>query len=210
MRGTLYRMTFPNGKAYVGITSDFARRMKAHKAASAKYQQPVCRAIAKYGWENVTREVLVVGPYAYIRQLESTAIVAFNTRIPHGYNVSEGGEFAPSLAPEVRAKISKSNTGKTPTIAQREKQADSMRAKWLDPEYRKKTIAAATGNKRSDETKKKQSVARIGIKFSDEHRAKLSAARKGKIVHPWSDESRKKASESRKRMLANKVAEKCQ
>ena len=53
-------------------------------------------------------------------------------------------------------------------------------------------------------------VARIGIKFSDEHRAKLSAARKGKIVHLWSDESRKKASESRKRMLANKVAEKCQ
>jgi hypothetical protein len=85
--------------------------MKAHKAASLKYQQPVCRAIAKYGWEKVTREVL---------------------------------------------------------------------------------------------------VARIGIKFSDEHRAKLSAARKGKIVHLWSDESRKKASESRKRMLANKVAEKCQ
>lgn len=208
MRGALYRITFPNGKAYIGITSDFARRMKAHRSASRNVDLPVCRAIAKHGWENVTREVLVVGPYDYIRQLESAAIVAFNTRIPHGYNVSEGGEFAPSSAPEVRAKISKSNTGKTLTPERRAKNAESMRLKWQDPEYRAKTIAATIGNRRSDETKKKQSDARIGIKFSDEHRAKLSAARKGKLVHPWSDESRRKASESRKKMLAKKAAEK--
>lgn len=208
MRGVLYRLTFPNGKAYVGITNDFNRRMNAHRRSANKYPQPVCRAIAKTGWDNVVREILVVGSYAYIRQLESLAIVAFNTRIPNGYNVSEGGEFAPSLAPEVRAKISKANSGKIPTTAQRQKQAESMRLKWLEPEYRAKTVAAATGNKRSDETKKKQSIARLGMKFSDEHRAKLSAARKGKIVHSWSEESRKKASESRKKMLEEKVAKK--
>lgn len=208
MRGVLYKMTFPNGKVYVGITNDFARRMRAHKSASLKYQQPVCRAIAKHGWSNISREIIVIGPYHYIRQLESSAIVIFNARIPDGYNVGEGGEFAPSLAPEVRAKISKANAGKKVTPERRAQHAEIMRLKWQDPEYRAKTIAATLGNRRSDETKKKQSVARLGIKFSDEHRAKLSAARKGKITHHWSEESRKKASESRKKMLAKKADEK--
>lgn len=208
MRGLLYKLTFPDGKIYIGITNDFSRRMRAHKGASLRNTHPVCRAIAKFGWDNVNKETLVVGEYHYVRKLESSAILAFNSRVPDGYNVSQGGEFAPSLAPEVRAKIAKANTGKITPIEQRQKQAESMRKKWLEPEYREKVISAATGNRRSDETKKKQSEARVGIKFSDEHRAKLSAARKGKVVHNWSEESRKKASESRKLMLANKVAKK--
>lgn len=204
-------MTFPNGKVYVGITSNVRRRVNAHRSAAARnFDFPVSRAIAKFGWDTVKFEILVIGPYDYIRQLESTAIAVFNSRIPNGYNVAEGGELAPSLSPEVRAKISKANTGKKQSPSQLEKQSERMRKLWQDPEYRAKVIAGVTGNKRSEETKQKQSVARKGMKFSDEHREKLSAARKGKIVHAWSDESRKKASESRKRMLANKVAKKCQ
>lgn len=206
MRGNLYRMTFPNGKVYIGITNNIRRRINAHKRAAAnRLDLPVSRAIYKFGWDSVKFERLLSGPYHSIRRLESHAIVFFNARVPNGYNVSEGGEIAPSMAPEVRAKIAKSNTGKKQTREQLNKQAESMRKRWGDSEYRDRVIKGATGLKRSEETKRKQSEARLGIKFSEEHKAKLSAARKGRLVHNWSPESRKKASESRKLMLSRKA-----
>lgn len=53
-RTTLYRLTFPDGKVYVGVTDDPKRRW------ATKYKGSACGdAIEKFGWENVKKEIIV-------------------------------------------------------------------------------------------------------------------------------------------------------
>ena len=50
-----YLYTFPNGKKYCGITKN-----SIEQRASGRYKgQRVGYAIEKYGWENVTKEVIL-------------------------------------------------------------------------------------------------------------------------------------------------------
>ena len=54
MKTVLYRLTFPNGKVYIGVTDNPAQRW------ATKYKGSACGdAIAEFGWENVKKEVLV-------------------------------------------------------------------------------------------------------------------------------------------------------
>lgn len=89
----LYRLTFPNGKLYFGITTQFKERMRSHKA-----KEGVCppsrlaHAIQKYGWASVVVDILHenlddVDAYA----LEIKYISEHNTTGVAGYNIAPGG-----------------------------------------------------------------------------------------------------------------------
>ena len=53
-RTTLYRITFPDGKVYIGVTDDPKRRW------ATKYKGSACgEAIERFGWENVKKEIIV-------------------------------------------------------------------------------------------------------------------------------------------------------
>jgi hypothetical protein len=94
--GCLYSLSFPSGKKYIGITAKSAlARWGAHKARSREslQYQAVQNAIRKYGHENVVVETLVVADdWDYLCSLEKSAIAAFCTMSPHGYNLTSGGE----------------------------------------------------------------------------------------------------------------------
>ena len=47
----IYILIFPNGKQYVGQTTNYLERIRCH----LKGNQLVDRAIKKYGWENVQK-----------------------------------------------------------------------------------------------------------------------------------------------------------
>src|SRR3990167_9897883 len=88
--GCLYRLMFPNRKAYIGITKCTAEARFAQHAKAARIAKTGCAvhlAIEKYGSESVKVETLVVADAEYRKQLEPKAIEAFNTRAPHGYNL---------------------------------------------------------------------------------------------------------------------------
>lgn len=51
---TLYRLTFPDGKVYIGVTDCPKQRWATRYKGSV-----VGEAIEKYGWENVTKEILI-------------------------------------------------------------------------------------------------------------------------------------------------------
>lgn len=115
MPGCLYRLTFPSGKSYIGISRHSVDwRWKRHLVwVRLGSRTQVAMAIRKYGPETVTRETLVVADdIAYLRALEVAAIKAFNTLAPHGYNLVGGGEGTAEDLRELR------------------------RAVWRDPEYR--------------------------------------------------------------------------
>ena len=92
---SLYRITFPNGKVYIGIARWPRSRFMAHLANAKKgVNLPIHRAIRKHGAEAIVMEVLAVGKAEYIAELEARAITAFGARGKGGYNVAIGGDVA--------------------------------------------------------------------------------------------------------------------
>jgi group I intron endonuclease len=86
----IYVFTFPNQKHYVGRTVNFEQRLAEHKHIANKgFHHPLYNAIRKYGWDNITKEIvdsantldeLVAKEYEYI--------VKYNS-IREGYNLTE-------------------------------------------------------------------------------------------------------------------------
>jgi hypothetical protein len=162
----LYCLNFPNGKKYIGLTSDPVRRMQDHREAAIKRHYLVYGAIRKHGLPML--HVLCVGDQSYIKRMEIEAIAIFQTRDrAFGYNVSFGGDLSPTLDPAVA-----------------EKRAATLRGRKLCPDHRAKIAAANVGRIHSLQTRAKMSASMTGISRSAKGRANMSAARKGKPLSP--------------------------
>ena len=85
-----YCHTFPNGKRYVGISSDGENRWRNGKGYET--QPKMDRAIQKYGWENIKHDIVLSGiSKEQANELEKYLIAELNT-IQNGYNVTIGGD----------------------------------------------------------------------------------------------------------------------
>jgi hypothetical protein len=179
--GELYKLDFPNGKSYIGITNETAlKRFTRHvKKANAGQKQAVTNAIRKYTPQAVRVSTLVVArDWEYLCALERKAIAAFGTREPHGYNLTDGGEGVLGLEcrPETRAKLSAANSGRKLTVAQRAKISAALKQRPPPTEEtRAKLSTANTGKVHSSETRAKCGVANIGRVISPEAKAKQRA-----------------------------------
>jgi len=91
----LYKLDFPSGKSYIGITSRTAEKRFLGHIASAR-KRPfgiVSLAIKKYGVENVVLSILAtVDNWELLCLAEQEAIEKFNTFSPNGYNLTLGGD----------------------------------------------------------------------------------------------------------------------
>ena len=94
---TIYLITSPSGKKYVGqTTQSFNRRMITHKSAAKNLKKKDgCRAlnnaIRKYGWTNMKKEELDFCEADELDELEQAYIEHHNTMYPYGYNLISGG-----------------------------------------------------------------------------------------------------------------------
>lgn len=189
--GCLYQISFPNGKSYIGISSTTAeKRFAAHRAKRSK--SVVSHALRKYGASSVKLRTLVVAnDWKYLCDLERRAIAAYGTKIPAGYNVTEGGDGALGYShtkehlDKIRGVVPKGMAGYKFTDADKEKIA-----------------AAGRGKKRSPETKAKIGEANKHREWTEESRAKASASHKGKVPPnkgvPMAAEQKAKISASKK------------
>lgn len=213
--GELYKLTFQNGKSYIGIAASSARgRYRGHRSDSATINRLLYYAWRKYGAPILT--VLATIENDLLRETEIKAIAIYGTFYPEGYNLTKGGDgsFGVVPSPEKRAKISASLKGKVYTpeyIAIRSARISAAKIGKplaLSVESRRNRIALLTGRVCSSETRAKigaanrnptlearakMSAARKGAKFSPETRAKLSKANKGKVL---STETRAKIAEA--------------
>lgn len=112
----VYKHIFPNGKVYVGITSQYpCIRWKNGKGYT--YNKIFARALRKYGWNNVKHEIIACGlSKDEACALEIDLIRKYQSNIPqYGYNQSAGGEHGGagvSVSLETRRKRAKSMKGK--------------------------------------------------------------------------------------------------
>lgn len=154
--GCLYRVSFPNGKAYLGITTQTARsRFTDHCAEAARLKRDKPRggsllhhALNKYPGQ-ATLEVLVIADdWDYLCDLERRAIKAFGTQKPHGYNLTDGGEGTPGyrMPPESRERQRQKVLGSKWTPEARQRFSEKCKGRVITPEARAKMAEAKRGN----------------------------------------------------------------
>lgn len=208
----VYKHTSPNGKCYIGITTQNPKLRWRNDGSGYKHNIYFWNAIQKYGWDNFRHEILFSGltkEKAEQKEIELIAYYKSNNR-EYGYNISNGGNCVGSHSEETKRKISYINQhrsietkeklrnavlGKKMSEETKRKISNSNIGKKHSEEAKNKIRNAITGIKRSDETKQKISEAKLGKKISEEHKQKISEANKSRIV---SEETRKKISEANK------------
>lgn len=175
---TVYKHTSPSGKVYIGITH-VEPRERWKNGLGYRTQKRFYRAIVKYGWDAFTHEVLFSGLSEVDAKNKEVELIALynSTDKNHGYNVTLGGEAMNGYIPpqEVREKISRANKGR--------KKPDTMR---------KRLSIAKTGTHASEEAKRNMS----------QNHADISGERNPMYGRNHSEETRRKISQTRKRLFA--------
>ena len=156
---------------YVGITKDLNRRWKQHKSSdgSSRYLHP---AIKKHGIENfVFTHVADAFDLDCAKFIEKLLIKEKNTKVPFGYNLTDGGEgtIGYVFSEESKQKMRDSAKGQERSIESNIKRSITLKGN-----------KNSLGKLRSEETIAKMSVAQTGGKHSEESRKKISKGHLGK------------------------------
>lgn len=198
--GELYKLTFSNGKSYIGIAFRKAiNRFRDHRSSSRTSSAVLYRAWRKHG--EPVMEVLAVMENELLYESERKAISVYGTFSPGGYNLTLGGDGTPGVirTQETRERIRVAARTKIFTaehranigIASRNRSLETRRklsiaAKSMSKEVRdkirlalknpsietRKKISVAARNP-SPEARAKMRDAKIGKKLSSAHRAKI-------------------------------------
>lgn len=197
---TVYRIKFPNGKSYIGITVDFDKRKNAHLSAVGRdnEQNIIYRAMRKHGVDSLEWIILdnEVDNYNNLKELEKSYIQKYDS-YENGYNMTLGGDgvLGKRVSEETRKKIGDAHRGKTTTEETKRKLSEINKGlthteeakrkisnihkgKPLSKEHRKKLSESHKGKVLSKEHKKKLSEAHKGIKLSEKHKQSMSKAQK--------------------------------
>lgn len=166
-----------NNKCYVGITCQTANQRwhggsnYIQKKADGSYSQPkFARAIKKYGWDGfehiIWAEGLTKEKACRVEQL----LIAMWDTIKNGYNIRSGGETNSTFQEESKRKMS-----------------ESMKKRWEDEDYRKRTSEAHLGHELSEEHKQKLIAANTNRKMSQYTKDRLNESKYKKVAQYTKD-----------------------
>ena len=176
-----------NGKYYVGKTIETMKKRRSVHEALAKRdfpKMPFHRALRKYGVESFSWHVVdEEGNKEMLNYLERYAIVFLDSRVPNGYNVTQGGDGASGFVRSVQDKQKKSEAAKRQWQSEehRKKMSEKRKQWWKNPENVEKIkkirdasskaarnrVPCMKGKRHSEETKVKMRLARS--KYRHEH-----------------------------------------
>lgn len=167
----VYKHTAPNGKIYIGVTHMKPKYRWGRNGYGYRSNIHFYAAIKKYGWENITHEVLFSGLTQIEADQKERELIAFynSANKKFGYNVALGGH---THSPESRKKIG--DTRKARHIETWDK------GKHLSEETRKKISEAhkgKTGYKWTPEQKELASIAKRGEKNPNYEKPMREASR---------------------------------
>lgn len=87
----IYKIISPSGKIYIGRTKNFNNRMNEHKQCAKKNStNSIYKAIRKYGWDNMIKEIICEVASDISQIIEEEFIVAYET-VKKGYNDTYNG-----------------------------------------------------------------------------------------------------------------------
>ncbi|QJX71976.1 GIY-YIG catalytic domain-containing endonuclease [Faustovirus] len=108
--GLIYKLTAPNGKVYIGLTTlTFEERLQRHKS-DIKYGKgcPILgKAVNKHGWDNFHKEVLLTCNNCDLDEYERKFIAIYDSaNLEKGYNLTLGGRSNQGCSDEQRKILS--------------------------------------------------------------------------------------------------------
>lgn len=99
---SVYRLTLPNGKSYIGKTSR-ALKDRWNSGWGYIHNDELFNDILTYGWKNVEKECIASGICNRSASLlEKNHIDQEHTMYPNGYNRRTGGDSGFTYPPEIR------------------------------------------------------------------------------------------------------------
>jgi group I intron endonuclease len=142
----IYKITNPEGKAYVGLSKDIKKRFQSHKALQFKGNNKFRESLIKYGWDSHFCEILEEIDISNLNRNEGNALLRKQERywidklntFYNGLNENGGGSGCGSHTPESKQKISKA-------LKNKPKPSDfgANRKKWQHTDEFKSKIKAA-------------------------------------------------------------------
>lgn len=194
----VYCHTTPSGKKYIGITRN-KPEIRWKNGSGYPNNHIFTAAINKYGWENITHDILLVCDSSEkAKEAEKFFIAHFKTKNrKYGYNFTDGGDGTSGyeFTEEDRAKMSKAQKNRIYTEERNRKISEKLKGVPKTEEQKIKQRIAMTGRKASEETRTLMSEQRrgelnprYGKHCTEETKAKISAVHKGKTI---SDEQKK-------------------
>ena len=172
-----------SGKMYIGVSkTTLETRRYSHEwcASNQCFGCPVFhRALITYGFDTFVWEVLFESDNSEtLFKVERMFILDFNTRSPHGYNMTSGGDGLLNPSDEIRRKMSESGKRRPPI-------SEETRERLRQGNLRSgnKPPPLLVGSKRSEELKRKVSESLKGHAVSNETRKKISESLKKR----WKD-----------------------
>ncbi len=117
----VYKHTFPNGKIYIGITSQLPHDRFGKDGHGYKSQPVVYNAINKYGWTSIKHEIVYSNlTQAEAELMEIELIRKYKSNDPqYGYNLDLGGNHQGKTSEETKKKLSVINMGESSPVAQK-------------------------------------------------------------------------------------------
>ena len=194
---SIYKITNPNNRVYIGVSSNIQRRLKDYRRGVKQSQPLIMRSLSKYGIESHNFEIIdsfesdlnfAMGKEMFwIRSYMSNS-----HKFPEqkGMNLTDGGQGA---------------KGYKMNEAQRKAMSERNKGYKHTPEALKKISEASKrympGRKVSEATREKLRQANLGKKYSEETCRKLSEMKKGKkIKSGWTSEKKEAMSETKLRL----------
>jgi group I intron endonuclease len=191
-------------RAYIGLTTQAVeKRWGQHRSDADKKrnQTYIGHALRKYGPDAFDWLVLESGialDDTRAREAHYVRVLRAN-QAGHGFNLTAGGEAAPSSDPRVRAKISASSKGRKLTDEWKRRVGDAIRGRKAGPAQR--AAIDRTGTKATPETIERLRVSHTGKTASAETRARMAVAQRARRAA--NDSDAKKVGESTKRLWAD-------
>lgn len=216
-----------NGKLYVGKTTRNFESYKHGYETAAVSDKPTTRtfikALRKYGFDAFEWTILAEDDdNEWLCLMEQKWIKRLGTKVPNGYNHTDGGEGNIGWNPsdETRQKMREAGKRQFSVEGARERNSEStkryfrehpeareriglqFRGKKRNPEAVGRMVKTITGRKRSEEDKRKISLGHIGIRHSEETKKKISEMAKKQVNRskPPSAKGLKRSEETKRRM----------
>jgi group I intron endonuclease len=182
-----------NGRQYVGQTSKTLEsrwydHINVRNRPSCSYLH---NAILKHTPEQFNIETLVIVETKEQMDLyEKVFIKALNTKVPNGYNLTDGGDgvLGYVFTEEQRRKVSEGQRGRKMSAKAKQKLLERNKGNKfsqgvkMPEEHRLRLIAINKGSKRSPEILEKMSKAHKGLKHTEETKIKMSLAAKNRYA----------------------------
>ena len=101
-----------NGKQYIGLTSMSLEERAGKEGSRYRNCMEFYNAIQKYGWDNFSHKVLAYDlSHEMACELEKYYIKLYNTQVPNGYNLTDGGDGGFHHSNDAKQRISAKTKG---------------------------------------------------------------------------------------------------